>query len=363
MSDVRVRSGRHTTPATDNLNVVETRRLRAPRRIQRAQPVAAADRRTVIAARAAVQRIVAGEDERLLVIVGPCSIHDEAAAGEYAARLNELRIELEDRLLIVMRTYFEKPRTTVGWKGLINDPHLDGSFDMEAGLCTARRILRHVTALGLPAGTEMLDPITPQYIADLVTWAAIGARTTESQTHRQMASGLSMPVGFKNGTDGDCQTAIDALAAARHPHCFLGIDPDGHTAVIRTRGNPWGHLILRGGRHGPNCTPETIAEAAATLAAAGLSPRLLVDCSHANCGKQFEVQAEVWQRVLELRCAGQRAIIGLMLESNLEEGRQALNGDPQRLRYGVSITDACLGWAATRELLREAHRRLGGGVG
>jgi 3-deoxy-7-phosphoheptulonate synthase len=258
-----------------------------------------------------------------------------------------------------MRVYFEKPRTTTGWKGLINDPHLDGSFDMESGIRMAREILRHVTELGLPAGTELLDPITPQYVADLLAWAAIGARTTESQTHRQMASGLSMPVGFKNGTDGSLQTAVDALATAHQPHSFLGIDQEGQTAIICTRGNPWGHLILRGGRSGPNYAPSTIAEAAAALSKAGLSPRLMVDCSHANSGKRHENQAIVWHSVLQQRRRKDSALIGMMLESHLFEGSQKLNGDPSTLEYGVSITDECIGWEETEELLREAHSRVG----
>lgn len=354
MSDTPNHTSIHTT---DDLNVVETRRLGEPAHLKRELPVSDASRHTVIDSREAVKRVLSGEDDRLLVVVGPCSIHDEQAAIEYAELLNALRVELQERLVIVMRVYFEKPRTTVGWKGLIYDPHLDGSFDMQTGLRVARRVLLRITSLGLPAGTEKLDPITPQYIADLVTWAAIGARTTESQTHRQMASGLSMPVGFKNSTDGDCQTAIDALAAARHPHCFLGIDQDGRTAIVRTRGNGWGHLILRGGRRGPNYGADSIAEVTTMLRGAQLPQRLMVDCSHANCGKQFRNQAMVWQNALALRSSGQRAVAGLMLESNLFEGKQSLDDAPDRLRYGVSITDACIGWNETRALLEAAVSR------
>ncbi len=335
------------------------RSLVPPRRIRADLPVTPAANRTVVAGREAVKAILGGGDRRLLVIVGPCSIHDERAAYEYAGRLVELRRELADRLCVVMRVYFEKPRTVTGWKGLINDPHLDGSFDMESGLRTARRILRYMGELGLPAGTEMLDPITPQYIADLVTWAAIGARTTESQTHRQMASGLSMPVGFKNGTDGNLQIAVDAMRSARNRHSFLGIDEDGGTAIIDTRGNPWTHLILRGGRNGPNYDPAAVAEAEAALRGAGLPAAVMVDCSHANAGKKYQNQAAVWHSAVAQRAAGNTALIGLMLESNLEAGAQTLGDDPRLLRYGVSITDECIGWEETEKLLRAAHAALG----
>ena len=360
MSDAVNGSGQpqHTQPTYD-LNVVRMRSLVYPRDVKRAQPGTLASNQTVVASREAVVRILRGEDRRLLAIVGPCSIHDERAALEYAQRLRTLADELSDRLCIVMRVYFEKPRTTVGWKGLINDPHLDGSFDIEHGIRIARAILLRITEMGLPAGTEVLDPITPQYIADLVTWSAIGARTTESQTHRQMASGLSMPVGFKNGTDGSFEIALDALASAREPHSFLGIDEAGTTVIIDTRGNPWGHLILRGGRSGPNYDRATIAEGTDALRRRGLSTGLLVDCSHANAKKRHENQALVWRSVIEQRTAGNMDLIGLMLESNLHEGNQPLGNNPASLRYGVSITDECIGWDQTEELLREAHARLG----
>ncbi|MBU0639765.1 MAG: 3-deoxy-7-phosphoheptulonate synthase [Planctomycetes bacterium] len=351
------RPATQTPPATDDLNVASTRRLFRPHEAKQEIPLGPVSQRTVVESRAAIRRILRGDDRRLLVIVGPCSIHDEAAALEYAERLNQLRLELEDHLCLVMRVYFEKPRTTTGWKGLINDPRLDDTFDMEAGIRAARRILQHITELGLAAGTEMLDPITPQYIADLVSWAAIGARTTESQTHRQMASGLSMPVGFKNGTDGRLQAALDALDAARHPHSFLGIDQQGRTAVIRTRGNAWGHLILRGGRAGPNYAPEMTAEATEALQQSGLAPALMVDCSHANSGKCCRNQAVVWRSILEQRQMGHASLIGAMLESNLHEGNQKLGDNPAELRYGVSITDECIGWDETEQLLRETHGR------
>lgn len=297
-----------------------------------------------------MRRILRGEDTRLLVIVGPCSIHDPEAALEYARRLSALADELSSKMYIVMRVYFEKPRTTIGWKGLINDPGLDDSCDVERGLRLARRLLLEITALGLPAATEFLDPIVPQYTADLVTWAAIGARTTESQTHREMASGLSMPVGFKNGTDGSVQTALDAMRSARSPHSFLGIDENGVTSIVKTTGNSDVHLVLRGGRQGPNYSPEHVAGAAAAARRAGVPSAIMVDCSHANSGKNPANQPAVWRSVLEQRAAGTREIIGAMLESNLHEGAQ--NPSDRPLRYGVSITDACMSWETTEALLR-----------
>jgi len=290
--------------------------------------------------------------------VGPCSIHDVDGALAYATRLNALRQELADRLLLVMRVYFEKPRTTIGWKGLINDPHLDGTYDIETGLKKARGLLLQITSMGLPAATEFLDPIIPQYTAELVSWAAIGARTTESQTHREMASGLSMPVGFKNGTDGSLQIAINAMAAANHPHSFLGIDQEGVTSVIRTTGNSAGHIVLRGGNVRTNYDAESIADAVEQLNKAGLPTGLMVDCSHANSGKQHTRQEQVWRCVIDQRAAGNRTLIGLMVESYLEEGNQPLPKNPADLRYGVSITDACVDWATTERMLRYAHQAL-----
>jgi len=313
---------------------------------------------TVVEGREALRRILRGEDPRLIVVVGPCSIHDESAALEYAERLTKLATDVRNTLHVVMRVYFEKPRTIVGWKGLINDPLLDGSFDIAEGLHRARKLLLNIAEMGLPAATEMLEPITPQYVADLVSWASIGARTTESQTHRQMASGLSMPVGYKNATDGNLEIAIHAMQAARHPHSFLGIDYDGRTCIINTSGNPWGHLILRGGRSGPNYDAESVKCAAETLAAAGVSSSLMIDCSHANSEKDYTKQARVWEDAVEQRAAGTKEIIGLMLESNLFEGNQKLTSDLSQLRYGVSITDACIGWEQTEELLRSADKKL-----
>jgi 3-deoxy-7-phosphoheptulonate synthase len=345
---------------TQNLHVKEAARLLTPRALKAELPAPEAANDSVVASRQAVTRILKRQDPRLLVVVGPCSIHDVDGALEYGARLGSLRKELLEQLEIVMRVYFEKPRTTIGWKGLINDPHLDGTYDIETGLKRARRLLLELTAMGLPTATEFLDPIIPQYIDDLVTWAAIGARTTESQTHREMASGLSMPVGFKNGTDGSLQTALDAMISARSPHSFLGIDQDGVTSIIRTTGNPVGHVVLRGGRARPNYDAVSLREAEQQLSRAGLPPVLMVDCSHANSGKQHARQEEVWRSVIDQRLKGNQAIIGMMVESYLQEGNQPFPENASQLNYGVSITDACLGWEATERMLRWASAKLAG---
>src|SRR6185369_5186246 len=300
---------------TQNLRVKETTRLLTPRSLKEQLPMTEASNRTVVDSRDRVTRILQQQDPRLLVVAGPCSIHDIEGAIEYGRRLNALRQEAAGQMEIVMRVYFEKPRTTIGWKGLINDPHLDGSYDIETGLKKARKLLLELCSMGLPTATEFLDPIIPQYIDDLVTWVAIGARTTESQTHREMASGLSMPVGYKNSTDGSLQVAIDAMTSARAPHSFLGIDQDGVTSIIRTTGNPHGHLVLRGGRLQTNYDPESIASAVATLRKAGLPSMLMVDCSHANSGKQHARQEEVWKSAIDQRAAGNTTLIGLMVES------------------------------------------------
>jgi 3-deoxy-7-phosphoheptulonate synthase len=343
---------------TNNLRVRQTSRLTAPSALKLSLPMTESANRTVVNGRCDVQRILNQQDPRLLVVIGPCSIHDPAAAMEYAERLNRLRTELQDTLFLVMRVYFEKPRTTIGWKGLINDPHLDGTYDIETGLRTARQLLLQINELGLPAGTEFLDPITPQYLADLVTWAAIGARTTESQTHREMASGLSMPVGFKNGTDGGLQIAIDAMKAAMHPHNFLGIDPDGVTSMVRTTGNPDGHVVLRGGRLATNYDAASIASAVEQLKKSQLRPALMVDCSHANSGKLHTRQEEVLQNAVAQRAEGNTAVIGLMVESHLNDGNQPIPANLSELKYGVSITDACVGWDTTERMLRHAHTVL-----
>lgn len=341
----------------NNLHVQSTKSLLTPNELKAELPLGDRATETVLAGREAVKAILRGEDPRLLVVVGPCSIHDPKAAMEYATRLAKLREELNDRLCIVMRVYFEKPRTTIGWKGLINDPHLDGSYDIETGLKIGRKLLLQINELGLPAATEFLDPIVPQYIAELITWAAIGARTTESQTHREMASGLSMPVGFKNGTDGSLQVAIDAMTAARNSHSFLGIDQDGITSIVTTTGNHDGHVVLRGGRVRTNYDPESIAEAVADLNKAKLPPRLMVDCSHANSGKLHTKQEEVWNNVIEQRAGGNEFITGVMVESFLSEGNQPLK-DGCNLKYGVSITDACLDWESTERMLRNGYEGL-----
>ncbi len=345
---------------TQNLNVVETRMIITPKQLDSELPKQPSASRVVVEGRETIRRILRGEDPRLLVVIGPCSVHDPVAALEYAHRLAGLRDQVSDRLFIVMRVYFEKPRTTVGWKGLINDPHLDGSFDMNTGLRLARKLLLDIHAMGLPCATELLDPIVPQYIDDLVAWAAIGARTTESQTHRQMASGLSMPVGFKNSTDGSVQIAIDAMKAARSGHHFLGIDENGLTCIVQTRGNLDGHIILRGGSGRPNYDPENVAMAASLLQQAGLSPKLMVDCSHANSSKKHENQCVVWDSLIEQKKSARdkSPIVGVMIESNLNEGRQDVPADRSQLKHGVSITDACIGWADTERLLLQGAEAL-----
>jgi 3-deoxy-7-phosphoheptulonate synthase len=337
---------------TQNLHVREVIRLLTPRTLKSELPAPDESNRTVVASRQRVTRIIQKLDPRLLVVVGPCSIHDVAGALDYAKRLSALRGELADQMEIVMRVYFEKPRTTVGWKGLINDPHLNGTYDIDAGLKMARQLLLELTRMGLPAATEFLDPIIPQYIDDLVTWAAIGARTTESQTHREMASGLSMPVGFKNGTDGSLQIAVDAMQSARAPHSFLGIDQDGITSIIRTTGNSVGHLVLRGGRNKTNYDAASIHEAETRLAQTGLPPAIMVDCSHANSGKQPARQEEVWRSFIQQRVSGTTSLIGAMVEGYIGQGNQAFPRPTAELAYGVSITDPCIDWETTARLLR-----------
>ena len=340
----------------ENLNVLSQQPLLSPSALHDAVPATARASQTVSAARAAVAKILQGQDKRLLVVVGPCSIHDIKAAKDYAQRLKALADELQDQLLIVMRVYFEKPRTTVGWKGLINDPHMDDSFDIEAGLHIGRQLLVDLNDLGLPCGTEALDPNTPHYLGDLIAWSAIGARTTESQTHRELASGLSSPVGFKNGTDGNLEVALNAMLSAAQPHTFLGINGEGQVALTQTRGNAFGHLILRGGAV-PNYDSVAVAQAEAALQAANLPVNIVVDCSHANSRKNHALQTLVLKDVVHQIADGNQSIKGVMLESNLFEGNQKL-GKPQDLRYGVSITDACLGWDSTAASLREAAARL-----
>ncbi len=344
---------------TQDLHVKEIVRLLTPREMKALLPAPAGISATVAHSRERIVQILDRKDPRLLIVVGPCSIHDPKGALEYATRLNALRDEFADRMEIVMRVYFEKPRTTIGWKGLINDPRMDGSQDIESGLKIARKLLVDITGMGLPAATEFLDPIVPQYTAEFISWAAIGARTTESQTHREMASGLSMPIGLKNSTDGSMQVAIDAMAAAGHPHSFLGINEDGATSIVRTTGNPHTHIVLRGGRGRPNYDAESIREAEEKLKSEKLPPVLMVDCSHANSGKQHAKQEDVWQSVIQQRAEGTRSLIGLMVESNLHEGTQPIPKNLNDLRYGVSITDSCIGWEKTERMLRWGYETLG----
>jgi 3-deoxy-7-phosphoheptulonate synthase len=342
---------------TFDIHVKEFKPLLSPADMKQALPLSDAAARTVISGRKEVENILTGKDCRLLVIAGPCSIHDPEAAREYARKMMDLRRTVADKINLIMRVYFEKPRTTVGWKGLINDPFLDASFNVNAGLKTARKLLIDINDSGLPTATEILDPITPQYIAGLLTWVAVGARTTESQTHREMASGLSMPVGFKNSTDGSLVAAVNAIQAAGAPQHFLGIDPNGRSSIVSTTGNPFCHLVLRGGSS-PNYDPVSVGKAQTLLRQRQLPDRIMIDCSHDNSGQTYTGQPFVFKSALEQRLEGNPGIIGLMLESNLFEGSQKCPGDGCSLRYGVSITDECISWETTRELILCAHGRL-----
>ena len=337
----------------EDRNLIDIQALISPRKLKTAVPASPAATDTVIEARRAIRDVIHGRDaNRLVVIVGPCSIHDPATALEYAQRLRGVANHTSDAIVLVMRAYFEKPRTTVGWKGLINDPRLDGSCDVAAGLEIARKLLLEINELGIPCGSEVLDPFTPQFVADLLCWGGIGARTSESQTHRQLASGLSMPIGFKNGTDGVLDGAANAMVASSHRHTFLGITADGESALVRTRGNPDRHIVLRGGGSGPNFAPGYVTAAARLVAPQGLVRSVMVDCSHANSGKDHSRQGFVCREVLDQIRVGNPAIMGLLLESNLEPGRQSWHpGTP--LKRGISITDACIGWEETEKLLHE----------
>jgi 3-deoxy-7-phosphoheptulonate synthase len=340
-----------------NVNIAAERVLVSPAQLHAQLPANEAATTTVENARRDIEAILDRRDHRLLVVTGPCSIHDVDAAKEYAQRLAKLRDVLSDTLYIVMRVYFEKPRTTVGWKGLINDPYMDDSFRIQEGLAKARELLLWLAEQGMPTGTEALDPISPQYLADLFSWSAIGARTTESQTHREMSSGLSTPVGFKNGTDGGLEVAINAMQSAASGHCFLGINGHGQVAVIETRGNKYGHVILRGGKE-PNFDSVSVAEAEAALEKAGLPTNLIVDCSHANSHKKHELQPLVARDVANQIDEGNDSIIGIMLESHLHGGNQKVPADLSQLQYGVSVTDACIDWETTESLLRELAAKL-----
>ncbi len=341
-----------TLHQTKDLRISGTKEIQSPEALMRELPMTKRATSTITDARQQIYDVLEGKDDRLVVIIGPCSIHDTEAAHEYADRLKKLIDDLEQELIIVMRVYFEKPRTTIGWKGLINDPHLDGSFRINQGVRKARELLLSLAEKGVPAGHEYLDLISPQYISDLVAWGAIGARTTESQGHRELASGLSCPVGFKNGTDGGVQIAIDAMRAAQGSHHFISITLQGHSAIFTTSGNDYTHVILRGGSDRPNYDRVSVAAATAKLEATGLNPRLMIDCSHANSQKQFHKQIEVCRDIMHQIKTGQDNIFGLMIESHLAEGRQDYKVGAE-LTYGQSITDACIGWEDSETLLRE----------
>jgi 3-deoxy-7-phosphoheptulonate synthase len=342
---------------TYDVNVKEFKPIISPASIKEELPIPDDVIQTILKGRSDIEKILQKKDNRLLVIAGPCSIHDTDAAIEYADKLKQLRDKIKDKINLVMRVYFEKPRTTVGWKGLINDPFLNSTYDMDEGLKKARALLIEINKMGLPTATEILDPITPQYIAGLLSWVAIGARTTESQTHREMASGLSMPVGFKNSTDGSIDSAINAMTAAGASQHFLGIDPNGYSSIVTTKGNPYGHIVLRGGPN-PNYDPLSVERVQTKLKDKNLLDSVMIDCSHDNSGQQFKGQAFVCKSVLDQRIEGNSSIIGLMLESNLFEGNQKCNGDKKSLKYGVSITDECISWETTDKLIQYACDKL-----
>ena len=341
----------------DNINIDNQEILITPEELKRQLPATEEVKRGISQNREIVRSIIDGTDKRLLLVVGPCSIHNPREAIDYAERLKALSESVNDKLFIVMRAYFEKPRSTVGWKGLINDPHLDDSFKIAEGLAMARKLLLEISKLGLPLANEALDPITPQYLQELFSWTAIGARTSESQTHREMASGLSCPVGFKNGTDGSLDVALNALQSVKSPHRFLGISPDGKVSIVTTKGNAHAHVVLRGGTNGPNYYPENIAVCEEELESIGATQAIMVDCSHANSNKDHTKQGSVLEAVAEQISVGNKSIRGVMLESNLKPGNQKVDSS-QELQYGVSITDACIGWEETERLLKDFHKAL-----
>ena len=343
---------------TNNLKIAGITPIIAPADLRQVFPLSDKNREFVITSRQQINEILQRRDRRLMVVVGPCSIHDPEAAIEYAKRLSVLSRRVSDQLMLIMRVYFEKPRTTVGWKGLINDPDMNGTHLISKGLGIARGLLSRITSLEIPVANEMLDPITPEYVADMISWGAIGARTTESQTHREMASGLSFPVGFKNGTDGNLQIAIDAMKAAQHPHSFLGINREGRTSIIQTTGNPDVHIVLRGGSRKPNYHAEDIVNTEEQLNKNGLFPTIMVDCSHGNSNKDYEKQSEVLEDVIQQVVTGNNSISGVMIESFLAAGSQKVPADHSQLKYGVSITDACIDWETTERILLDAHARL-----
>lgn len=341
-----------------NVNIDKCKPLLSPESLKEEFVVSNVAKQTVLDGRHTIQNILDGKDSRVIAIVGPCSVHDYDAAIDYAKQLKVMQEKFKEKVVVVMRVYFEKPRTTVGWKGMILDPFLDGSCDIEEGLRKGRKLLAEINDMGLPCATEALDPIIPQYNSDLISWAAIGARTTESQTHREMSSGLSMPVGFKNGTDGSIKTAIDALIASRHSHTFIGIDQNGQTSVFKTSGNNYGHVILRGGRNGSNYQNNSIEETEAYLESAGLNKSIIVDCSHANSDKDYKKQGRVIKSIINQKQAGNKSIIGFMLESNINEGNQKIGDDLSQLSYGVSVTDQCINMKETEELLDLVYNSL-----
>ncbi len=347
-----------TDNRVEDLNIDSTTALITPDRLKAKLPLSDTAARTVMEGRQVIKDILDRKDKRLLVVVGPCSIHDTEAALEYGRRLKALADDVKESLYLVMRVYFEKPRTTVGWKGLINDPHLNDSFDIEEGLHIARKLLLDLSEMGLPLATEALDPNTPQYLQDLISWSAIGARTTESQTHREMSSGLSCAVGFKNGTDGGLEVAVNAMKSVVHPHSFLGLDQMGQVAIVRTRGNRYGHVVLRGGNGKPNYDSVSVKLCEQALEKAGVSQNIMIDCSHANSNKDPGLQPLVAENVCNQIAEGNKSIIGLMVESNLEWGSQSIPCDLSELKYGVSVTDACIDWKATDTCLRDMDHKL-----
>ncbi|MCL2178476.1 MAG: 3-deoxy-7-phosphoheptulonate synthase [Proteobacteria bacterium] len=346
------------TKGIDNVNVAAFDPMPTPQQMHALLPLGDEAAHTVRSGRRQLEDILARKDKRLFVIVGPCSIHDTVAGLDYARRLFALSQKVKDSMLLVMRVYFEKPRTSVGWKGFVNDPYLDDSFRVAEGMQRARQFLLEVARLGLPAAAEALDPVSPQYLGDLIGWTAIGARTTESQTHREMASGLSTPVGFKNGIDGNIGSMVNALLSAMRPHSFLGINAQGLSSIIRTKGNPYCHIVLRGAENGPNYSATHIAQVEAALRKAQLPCNLVVDCSHANSQKNHHKQPEVFANCLEQLAQGNKSIVGFMLESFIEEGNQPIPKDLSKLRYGLSVTDACIGWECTESMLLDAHAQL-----
>ncbi|MBW4591452.1 MAG: 3-deoxy-7-phosphoheptulonate synthase [Brasilonema angustatum HA4187-MV1] len=341
-----------------NTHIESFQPLLTPDDLKSRLPLTPLAKETVFQFREELEKILTFQDRRKFIVVGPCSIHDTKAAIEYSEKLKILAERVQDKLLLIMRVYFEKPRTTVGWKGLINDPDMDDSFQIEKGLLMARTLLLKIAELGLPIGTEALDPIVPQYISELITWSAIGARTTESQTHREMASGLSMPVGFKNGTDGNINVALNALQSAQKPHNFLGINKKGQVSIFKTRGNAYGHVILRGGNGQPNFDAANVKQVEEKLKEANLSPGIVIDCSHGNSSKQYKLQSSVFEKIIQQIVDGNTSIVGMMLESNLYEGHQQIPSDREQLQYGVSVTDGCIAWQETEEIILAAHKNL-----